>query len=138
MMSALISLFGFGCCKPGAQAEADRLALQITSEAACAQALRQWFVNALSNPPRETEESLSLPTTLQSEWWKSSRAHAVLSKDGKLQRITVARQPWESYVIIGPLDSTPTDLGLASRAGERPVFYARVARGIYTCTPYYE
>lgn len=138
MMSAMIGLFGFGCFKPGAQAKADRLALQITSEAGCAQALQQWFVNARSNPPREKEESLSLPTTLQSEWWKSSRARAVWSKNGKLQRITVARQPWESYLIIGPPDSTPTDLGLESRAGEPQVFYARVASGIYTCTPYYK
>jgi hypothetical protein len=126
-----------GCFKPAAQAQADRLASQMRSEPACAQTLRQWFVTIESARP--SQRALPIPGSLQSEWWRGAQAYAVWSKDGKLQRISVAHGgPWEPFLVIGRPGDTADTLGLTQKAGEPSAFYAEIADGTYTCSVNYK
>ena len=126
-----------GCIKAVAQLEAERVAAHTNAESGCGFALRQWFSTlASTSRPGETNR-LSIPDTLRGQWWRGFHAIATWSDDGKLRQIVVARQPWEPFIVIGPLNATPDSLGLKQRQGEFPVFYTKVTNGIFAQAPYY-
>lgn len=142
-LSSLFMLVGLvactGCGKPGAQAKADGLALQIRNEPGGVHVLREWYSSVSSALPKEPSVPLAIPESLQSEWWRSARAYAAWSDEGTLEKIMVIHGgPWEPFLVVGRPTATADSLGLTQKAGEPPAFYAAVTNGIYTCSTYYK
>jgi hypothetical protein len=132
----IVTALATGCTsgKPGALRQAEQLAKRVRDEEGSVVKLRQWFTEVQSSPHSKDEnlKPLSIPNTLDGDWWRRARASASWSDEGNLQSISVTQDMFE-FITIGPPTATSEDLHLT---GQPPTFHAKIADGIYAWVRY--